>query len=91
MKVLIALVGGYLIGARAGSRDFDQLSKSLRALYESEEFDDFVQRVAHPRQSHAARAGRRPRSRRRRWSRPTTSSSACGSSPPATDDGVRRR
>ena len=31
MKVLIALVGGYLIGARAGSRDFDQLSKSLRA------------------------------------------------------------
>jgi hypothetical protein len=42
MKVLIALVGGYLIGARAGSRDFDQLSKSLRALYESEEFDDFV-------------------------------------------------
>jgi hypothetical protein len=42
MKVLIALVGGYLIGARAGSRDFDQLSKSFRALYESEEFDDFV-------------------------------------------------
>jgi hypothetical protein len=42
MKVLIALVGGYLIGARAGSRDFDQLTKSFRALYESEEFDDLV-------------------------------------------------
>jgi hypothetical protein len=50
MKVLIALVGGYLIGARAGSRDFDQLSKSLRALYESEEFDDFV----HALRSHAS-------------------------------------
>jgi hypothetical protein len=45
MKVLFALVGGYLIGARAGSRDFDQLNKSLRALYESEEFDDFVSAV----------------------------------------------
>jgi hypothetical protein len=45
MKVLIALVGGYLIGARAGSRDFDQLTKSFRALYESEEFDDLVSAV----------------------------------------------
>jgi hypothetical protein len=45
MKVLMALVGGYLIGARAGSRDFDQLTKSLRALYESEEFDDLVSAV----------------------------------------------
>jgi hypothetical protein len=45
MKVLIALVGGYLIGARAGSRDFDQLTKSLRALYESTEFDDLMTAV----------------------------------------------
>jgi hypothetical protein len=45
MKVLMALVGGYLIGARAGSRDFDQLTKSFRAVVESEEFDDLVRAV----------------------------------------------
>ena len=61
MKVLIALVGGYVLGARAGSRDFDQLTKSVRAIYESEEFDDFARRGAVPRQPHAPRARRRPR------------------------------
>jgi hypothetical protein len=45
MKVLFALLGGYLIGARAGSRDFDQLSKSFRAVYQSEEFEDLVSAV----------------------------------------------
>jgi hypothetical protein len=42
MKVLLALVAGYAIGATSGSRDYDQLVKSIRAIRESEEFDDFV-------------------------------------------------
>jgi ABC-type transporter Mla subunit MlaD len=42
MKVLLALVAGYAIGASAGNRDFDQLVQSMRAIRESEEFDDFV-------------------------------------------------
>jgi uncharacterized membrane protein YfbV (UPF0208 family) len=45
MKVLLALVGGYLVGARAGSRDFDQLTKSFRAVYESEEFEELLTAV----------------------------------------------
>ncbi len=65
MKVLMALVGGYLIGARAGSRDFDQLTKSFRALVESEEFDDLVRRGADARRPHAPRARRRARQRGR--------------------------
>jgi hypothetical protein len=42
MKVLLALVAGYAIGASSGSRDFDQLVQSVRAIRDSEEFDDFV-------------------------------------------------
>jgi hypothetical protein len=42
MKVLLALVAGYAIGASAGSRDYDQLVQSVRAIRDSEEFDDFV-------------------------------------------------
>jgi hypothetical protein len=42
MKVLLALVAGYAIGATSGSRDYDQLVNSIRAIRDSEEFDDFV-------------------------------------------------
>jgi hypothetical protein len=42
MKVLLALVAGYAIGATSGSRDYDQLVKSIRAIRDSEEFDDLV-------------------------------------------------
>src|SRR5687768_8288991 len=42
MGYFFAMVIGYFIGARAGSKDLDQLSESVRALRESEEFGDLV-------------------------------------------------
>jgi uncharacterized protein involved in exopolysaccharide biosynthesis len=42
MKVLLALVTGYFVGANAGSRDYDQLVESVRAIRDSEEFHDFI-------------------------------------------------
>jgi hypothetical protein len=42
MKVLFALVAGYFVGASAGSRDYDQLLDSVRAIRDSEEFHDFL-------------------------------------------------
>ena len=42
MKVLLALVTGYFVGANAGSRDYDQLVESVRAIRDSEEFHDFL-------------------------------------------------
>jgi hypothetical protein len=42
MKVLLELVAGYAIGATSGSRDYEQLVSSIRAIRESEEFDDLV-------------------------------------------------
>jgi hypothetical protein len=42
MKVLFALVTGYVVGANAGSRDYDQLLESVRAIRDSEEFHDFL-------------------------------------------------
>jgi hypothetical protein len=42
MKILLALVTGYFVGANAGSRDYDQLVESVRAIRESEEFHDFL-------------------------------------------------
>jgi hypothetical protein len=38
----IAMIIGYLIGARAGSKDLDQLSESVKALRASDEFGDVV-------------------------------------------------
>ena len=38
----IAMIIGYLIGARAGSKDLNQLSESVKALRASEEFGDVV-------------------------------------------------
>jgi hypothetical protein len=42
MVAFIALVVGYVMGAKAGSRDLDQLAGSLKRLAESEEFADVV-------------------------------------------------
>ena len=36
--MFVALFVGYVIGARAGSKDLDQLVESLRALRETDEF-----------------------------------------------------
>jgi hypothetical protein len=45
MGVFIALAVGYVIGARAGSKDLDQVARSLKALSESDEFADLVSAV----------------------------------------------
>ena len=42
MRVLVALAVGYAVGARAGNKDLDQVTKSFRAILESEEFADFT-------------------------------------------------
>jgi hypothetical protein len=45
MVAFVALVVGYVIGAQAGSKDLDQVVKSLKALRETEEFGDVVSAV----------------------------------------------
>ena len=42
MKMILALAAGYVLGASAGSRDFEQLLDSVRAIRDSEEFNDFL-------------------------------------------------
>ena len=42
MKILFALAVGYLVGARTGGRDLDQLTQALKALCETDEFADVV-------------------------------------------------
>ena len=45
MGVFIALAVGYVVGARTGSKDLDQVGKALKALSASEEFADVVAAV----------------------------------------------
>ncbi len=45
MIAFVALVVGYVIGAQAGSKDLDQVVRSLKALRETEEFGDVVSAV----------------------------------------------
>lgn len=45
MGVLVALAVGYVVGARAGSKDLDQVTQALKALTASEEFADVVTAV----------------------------------------------
>jgi hypothetical protein len=45
MGLFAALAVGYVIGARTGSKDLDQILGSLRALRETEEFADVVSAV----------------------------------------------
>jgi hypothetical protein len=42
MKALVALAAGYLVGAKTGGKDLDQLGRSLKALCETEEFADVI-------------------------------------------------
>jgi hypothetical protein len=42
MKLLLALAVGYVVGAKAGGKDLDQLGRSLKALCETDEFADVV-------------------------------------------------
>lgn len=42
MKIAMALAVGYLVGARSGGRDLDQLGQSLKALCETDEFADVL-------------------------------------------------
>jgi hypothetical protein len=42
MVAFVALVVGYVLGAKAGSRDLDQVAGSLKRLAQSEEFADVV-------------------------------------------------
>ena len=45
MGVFVALAVGYFVGARAGSKDLDQVTRALKALSASEEFADVVSAV----------------------------------------------
>ena len=45
MGVFVALAVGYVVGARTGSKDLDQVGKALKALSASEEFADVVSAV----------------------------------------------
>jgi hypothetical protein len=42
MGIFFGLVVGYLLGARTGGKDLDQLSRSLKALADTDEFGDVV-------------------------------------------------
>lgn len=45
MVAFMALLAGYVIGAKAGSRDLDRVVGSLKRLGESEEFADVLSAV----------------------------------------------
>lgn len=45
MGLIAALAVGYVIGARAGNKDLDQLTRSLKALRQTDEFADVVSAV----------------------------------------------
>jgi hypothetical protein len=42
MKLLIALAAGYVIGAKTGGKELDDLGRSIKALCDTEEFADVV-------------------------------------------------
>jgi hypothetical protein len=42
VSVFVALIIGYLFGARTRGRDLEQLGKSLKTLYDTDEFADVV-------------------------------------------------
>jgi hypothetical protein len=45
MNTLVAVVAGYLLGARSGGKDLERLGQSVKALCETDEFDDLVSAV----------------------------------------------
>jgi hypothetical protein len=42
MNILVALAVGYVVGAKTGGKDLDQVGRSLKALCETDEFSDVV-------------------------------------------------
>lgn len=42
MKIVVALAVGYVVGARIGSKDLDQLQEALAALRSSNELADVI-------------------------------------------------
>ena len=42
MNILIPLAVGYVVGAKTGGKDLDQLGRSLKALCDTDEFADVV-------------------------------------------------
>jgi hypothetical protein len=42
MNALVALAVGYVVGAKTGGKDLDQLGRSLKALCATDEFADVV-------------------------------------------------
>lgn len=42
MNYLVALAVGYVLGARSGGKELDQLRRSLKALLDTDEFEDVV-------------------------------------------------
>jgi hypothetical protein len=45
MTAFVAMVIGWIIGARSGRKDLDRIGKSLKALYATDEFSEVVQAV----------------------------------------------
>jgi len=50
MGVLLAFAAGYVLGARSGSEDFDDVVDAVKAIGRSDEFHDLL----HSLRSHAA-------------------------------------
>ena len=42
VKTLAAIAIGYIVGAKSGAKELDRLSRSLQALFETDEFADVV-------------------------------------------------
>ena len=42
MNILVALAVGYVVGAKTGGKDLDQLGRSVKALCETDEFSDVM-------------------------------------------------
>jgi hypothetical protein len=42
MNVFVALAVGYVVGAKTGAKEFGKLSRSVKALCETDEFADVV-------------------------------------------------
>jgi hypothetical protein len=42
MNTLLAIAIGYVVGAKTGGKDLDELARSLQALCQTDEFSDVV-------------------------------------------------
>jgi hypothetical protein len=42
VKTLAAIAIGYIVGAKSGAKELDRLSRSLQALFETDEFADVM-------------------------------------------------